>query len=295
MGRLIEKVTGLTWDAAMRERLFTPLGLTHTITLPEEALLFGAAAGHVEVEGEQVTAPVWQLPRSLGPAGLITATVADVLGFARMHLTGGLAADGTRLLSESSAAQMTEHQADLPDKFILGDSWGLGWIRFGWNGHRVIGHDGNTIGQAAFLRILPEAGLAVTMLTNGGNTRDLYEDLYREIFAELADVEIPAAFAPPEEPVDVDITPYLGTYERASVRMEVFVGDDGPTLRTTVMGPIAEMLPDPVEEYPLVPVGPALFAVRPPEMETWAPVTFYELPTGERYVHFGVRATPRVD
>jgi hypothetical protein len=24
-------------------------------------------------------------------------------------------------------------------------------------------------------------------------------------------------------------------------------------------------------------------------------VTFYELPTGERYVHFGVRATPRVD
>jgi hypothetical protein len=23
-------------------------------------------------------------------------------------------------------------------------------------------------------------------------------------------------------------------------------------------------------------------------------VTFYRLPTGERYVHFGVRATPRV-
>jgi hypothetical protein len=24
------------------------------------------------------------------------------------------------------------------------------------------------------------------------------------------------------------------------------------------------------------------------------PVTFYELPTGERYLHFGVRATPKV-
>ena len=53
---------------------------------------------------------------------------------------------------------MAEHQADLPDKYILGDSWGLGWIRFGWDGHRLIGHDGNTIGQAAFLRLLPEAG-----------------------------------------------------------------------------------------------------------------------------------------
>jgi dipeptidyl aminopeptidase/acylaminoacyl peptidase/CubicO group peptidase (beta-lactamase class C family) len=299
MGRLIEKVTESTWDEAMKERLFTPLGLTHTITLPEDALLFGAAAGHVEQEGEQVTAPLWQLPRSLGPAGLITSTVADVLSFARMHLTGGLAADGTRLLSESSAAQMAEHQADLPDKLILGDSWGLGWIRFGWGAdgeHRVIGHDGNTIGQAAFLRILPEQGLAVTMLTNGGNTRDLYEDLYREIFAELAGVEIPAAFAPPETPAEVDIAQYVGKYARSSVEMDVYVGDDGaPHLRTTLLGPIAEMVPDPVEEHPMVPVGPGLFAVRPPEMETWAPVTFYELPTGERYLHFGVRATPRVD
>ena len=61
-----------------------------------------------------------------------------------------------------------------------------------------------------------------------------------------------------------------------------------------VTGPLAELVPDPVEEHPLVPVGPALFAVKPPEAETWAPVTFYELPTGERYLHFGVRATPRV-
>ena len=44
----------------------------------------------------------------------------------------------------------------------------------------------------------------------------------------------------------------------------------------------------------MVPVGPGLFAVKPPEAETWIPVTFYELPTGEPYVHFGVRATPRV-
>ena len=47
---------------------------------------------------------------------------------------------------------MTEKQADLPDKYTLGDSWGIGWIRFGWDGRRLIGHDGNTLGQAAFLR-----------------------------------------------------------------------------------------------------------------------------------------------
>jgi dipeptidyl aminopeptidase/acylaminoacyl peptidase/CubicO group peptidase (beta-lactamase class C family) len=293
LGRIIEKLTDKTWDEAMRERLFTPLDLASTVTLPEEAILHPAAIGHIDDHGEQVTTPVFLLPRSLGPAGLITAPVADLLGFARLHLAGGLAPDGTRVLSEASTVAMTEHEADVPDKYILGDSWGLGWIRFGWDGERLIGHDGNTLGQAAFLRILPEQGLAVALLTNGGNTRDLYQDLYRELFATLADVQMPQPLTPPSEPVEVDVTPYVGTYARESVRMEVLA--EGPTLRTTVLGPLAEMVPDPVDEYPMVPIGPALFAVKPPEADTWAPVTFYELPTGERYVHFGARATPRVD
>ncbi len=293
LGRVIEKLTDQTWDQAMRERLFTPLGLTRTMTLAEEAILHEVAIGHVDAEGKQVPTSVWDLPRSVGPAGLVKSTVRDVLGFAKLHLSGGLAPDGTRVLSAESAEAMTRHEADLPDKFILGDSWGLGWIRFGWHGHRLIGHDGNTLGQAGFLRLLPEQGVAVAMLTNGGNTRDLYEDLYREIFAEVAGVDMSEPFTPPTEPVEVDIAPYVGTYARSSVRMEVLA--EGPTLRTTILGPLAEMVPDPVEEYPLVAVGPALFAVKPPEADTWAPVTFYELPTGERYVHFGVRATPRVD
>ncbi|MFC7492631.1 MULTISPECIES: serine hydrolase [unclassified Nocardioides] len=300
LGRVIEVLTGQTWDQAMKERLFTPLGLTHTVTLAEEAILFAAAVGHVEAEGEQVPTPVWDLPRSVGPAGLIKSTVRDVLGFARLHLSGGLAPDGKRVLSAESTEAMTRHEADLPDKFILGDSWGLGWIRFDWHGRRLIGHDGNTLGQAGFLRVLPDAergGVAVALLANGGNTRDLYEDLYREVFREVAGVEMSQPFTPPAEPVEVDITPYVGTYSRSSVRMDVLAPVDGgsPTLRTEVLGPLAEMVPDPVDEYPMVPVGPALFAVKPPEADTWAPVTFYELPTGERYVHFGVRATPRVE
>ncbi|HEV3358020.1 MAG TPA: serine hydrolase [Pseudonocardiaceae bacterium] len=290
VGRVIEKVTGKTWDEAIRERLFTPLGLTHTVTLPEEALLFRAAVGHVGEE-TPVRAPVWVLPRSAGPAGLIASTVADVLAFARLHLTGGLASDGDRVLSAESGATMADKHADLPDKYSLGDSWGLGWIRYNWDGHRVIGHDGGTIGQSAFLRILPEQGLAVALLTNGGNTRDLYEDLYREIFAEVAGVAMPQPLAPPAEPVTVDITPWLGTYERASVRMEILA--EGPTLRVTTTGPLADLMDKTVQDFPMVAVEPDLFVTRAPETETWNAVLFYTLPTGARYVHHGGRATPK--
>ncbi|WP_127794316.1 serine hydrolase [Agromyces sp. LHK192] len=296
-GRVIEVLTGKTWDAAMRERLYTPLGLRATGTLPEEALLHPAAVGHVDgPDGEPQVVPVWSLPRPLGPAGLITCPVSDLLSFARMHLAGGLAADGTRVLSEASVAEMASKQAELPDPYTLGDSWGVGWIRFDWNGHRLLGHDGNTIGQAAFLRVLPEQGFAVALLTNGGHTRDLHMDLYREIFAELAGVEM-AAQLEPVEGFEGDIAPHVGVYGRASVRIEVSAGegDAPPVLRMTPLGLLAELEEDPGTDYPLHPVAENLWVTRAAGTETWMAVTFYELDGGRRYVHLGARATPRLD
>ena len=298
MGRVIEKLTGGTWDQALRERVFLPLGLKHTGTLPEEVLLHRSAMGHnTEGTAEPARASVWGLPRSIGPAGMISSTAADVLAFARVHLSGGRGPDGSQVLSEAGAAAMTEKHADLPDKYSLGDSWGLGWIRYGWDGHRLIGHDGNTIGQAAFLRLLPEQGLAVTLLTNGGNARDLYQDLYREIFAELAGVAMQAPLTPPAQPPTVDMRRHVGSYERASSSIDVFERADTAVLRVTITGPLADMLPDPVEEFDLTPVDSTgdLFVLRGPESQTWNPVTFYTLPGGEPYLHFGARAAPKVD
>ena len=289
LGLVVEQLTGQTWDQALRERLITPLGLTSTVTLPEDALRFAAAIGHEA--GEPVA--TWGLPRSVGPAGLITSTARELLAFARLPLTGGLAADGTRVLAVKAAEALAAHAVDLPDPYVLGDSWGLGWIRFDWGGHRLIGHDGSTLGQNAYLRILPEQGLAVTLLTNGGHTQNLYQELFREIFAEIAGVTMSRSLTPPEEPVPVDVGPYTGTYERASTRIEIEDGETGPLMRTTVTGPLAELVPDPAEEYPMVPVRPGLFLVRPPGSLSWLPITFYQIEDGSEYVHFGVRATPR--
>jgi len=285
-GRVIEKLTGDTWDAAVRDRIVKPLGLTRTVTLAEEAIMHSAAVGHLYEDGKNTVAPVWGIPRSAGPAGAITATVGDLLTFAKAHLNGDI-------LSDASREQMAAQQVELPDKHTLGDSWGIGWERMGWDGHRLIGHDGNTIGQAAFWRVLPDQKFSVVLLTNGGNGAKLYEELYREIFRELAGVEMPQRLGPPETPVDVDITPYLGVYERASIRQEVHVDDQGPVMTVRVTGPLAEVLQEQDAHYRMVAVAPDLFVCQDPETGNWIPATFYQLPTGERYVHFGARATPR--
>src|SRR5690606_30292210 len=293
-GRVIEKVTGRVWDAAMRELLFAPLGLSRTVTLPEEALLHRTAAGHVhEGEEEPRRAPVWGLPRTTGPAGAICASAGDLLTFARLHLSGGVAPDGTRLLSAQSVAAMQACEAELPDPYTLADSWGLGWFRLGWDGTRLVGHDGNTIGQSAFLRVLPGHDLAVTLLTNGGHTRDLYESLVREVVRELAGVEMTRPLVPPQPPPEVDLTPYEGTYERTGVRLDVWRAERGPRLRLTVTSPVPGLDREP-KELDLVPVRDALFAVRLPAVRTWTPVTFYRLADGTPYVHMGARATRKV-
>ena len=294
-GRLVEHLTGTTWDAALTERLARPLGLTRTVTLPEDALLHRTAVGHVgEPDDDPSPATRWALPRSMGPAGTVTASVEDVLSFARMHLDGGVAADGTRVLSAAAVDAMAAKQTDLPDTYTLGDSWGLGWIRFDWGGERLLGHDGSTIGQSAFLRVLPSHGLAVALLTNGGNTTDLFHDLYREIFEEAAAVEKPASLEPPASPPEVDPQRYVGRYERSGMTTEVLAGEDGLRLRATTTGPLADVVPEPVHELPLVAVGPGLFVLRPTGVTTWTAVTFYSLADGSRYVHYGARANPLV-
>ena len=108
LGRIVEVVTGKVWDEALKDLLLTPLGVTHTMTLPEEALRFRAAMGHLGEAGQDPDpAPSWDLmPRSAGPYGRVIATAGDVARLARMHLNGGVAQDGTRVLSEETVALM---------------------------------------------------------------------------------------------------------------------------------------------------------------------------------------------
>ncbi|WP_220377865.1 serine hydrolase domain-containing protein [Streptomyces inhibens] len=292
LGRVLEVATGVQWDELMRERLYRPLGLTHTATLPEEVLRFRAATGHLG--DPPVQAETWGLMRSAGPAGLICSTPREVLKFARLHLDNGVAEDGTKILSAEGVTAMQTPQVELPGPSVLCRAWGLGWLLDTWDGHRVYGHDGGTIGQSAFLRVLPDDDLAICLLTNGGDTIGLYRDVFEEIVQELAGVTMPAPVEPATEPVAVDPADYVGVYQRLSSSMEIVERDGGLVMLDRFTGPLAELMPDPEQEYALHPVEPGVFVVRRPGLDTWIPVVFYTLADGTPYLHHGARATPKV-
>ena len=295
-GRLVEQATGTTWDAALRERVVEPLGLGRTVTLPEEVLLHAAALGHVEdADGRPVPAPVWTLPRSCGPAGLVCSTVGDQLGFAVAHLRGGVCPDGSRLLAATSAEAMAAEQVVRVDITDHDDasSWGLGWARGSWDGTRVLGHDGNTIGQSAFLRLLPEHGIATVLLTNGGDAGPLHRRLVGELLAELVGVTVPAPVEPGTD-APAPAEGMVGTWAQASARLDVRREGDGLVLRHTDTSPFAHLDPESSWERPLVPYAEGVALVRQPRATTWRPLTLETTAEGRDLVHLGWRAHTRM-
>lgn len=214
LGRLVEVLRGKPYDAVLLERVAAPLGLERVSPSPYEAILHRAATGHVAGDdGSMRAAPTWALARSNAPAGsMLAMTPADLLGFVRMHLAGGTAPDGTRVLDAGSVAAMQTRQVDLPRLSGMGDAWGLGWELFDTPQGTVVAHDGGTIGQAAFLRVVPEQGVAIALLTNGGDFFGLFGDVVSRLLRELTGVTLPERPTPPAQPQDVDVTRYLGHY-----------------------------------------------------------------------------------
>ncbi len=230
LGRLVEVLREKPYDACLREHLIKPLGITHAATSPYEAILFRAAVGHYEDAPGAGYHPtqMWALVRSNIAAGSMFAMSArSLLAFARMHLEDGKAADGTQVLSAGTPALMHERQVELPYLGHLGTSWGLGFERFDLPTGDLVGHDGNTIGQSAFLRIVPDAGVGVALLTNGGNAGLVFRDVVGHALRELTGRSLPDEPLPPADPPRIDASRYVGTYASSSVTLEVSQEDDG--------------------------------------------------------------------
>jgi CubicO group peptidase (beta-lactamase class C family) len=306
LGRIIEVLDGKSWDKSLRDRLIGPLALTRTVTLPEEAILHRAAVGH---DSAGVPVRVWGLPRSVGPAGLITATAGDLLTFARLHLAGGILPDGKRILSEASVSAMRQPRAAIPDFAAPGAAIGLGWRLGSWGGRGIFGHDGDTVGQSAYLRIDPEARLAACLLTNAAESESLFRELFDEVFGDLAGVTMPAiplparSAGPPDQvtglvtvAADLDLERHVGRYERTSRRFDVSVRDGRLHLVLTVTGKLADLFNSEPEELILYPADSSgdRFVLRSREDQPWIPLSFGHLPDRTPYLYLAGRVTSRV-
>ena len=294
-GRIVEKLRGCSWDDALRRHLLEPLATEGMGTFPERALRFRAAVGHFlhPKRGEIVLAPLWPEPRASGPAGATPFAFArDLCRFARMHLEGGVAQSGGRVLAEASVRAMQERQVELPPA-QLANGWGLGWMLFDWSGQRVIGHDGGTAGQYAFLRVVPERRVAIALLTNGGDAGSLYREVFAHVLGAVCGIALPPL--PEANPtLSTDPSRYTGRYERLATSLDLALEDGKLVARQRWLRPPFPT-PDP-PPFPVELVDERTLLMRLPPAGTPAAVSCLELDAGGRpgYLLAGGRLHRRV-
>jgi len=226
-GRIVEVLTGLPWAVAITERILRPLEMQHSAADPSEVLRYRAAMGHVPDPQDpsiQRVAPRCYLPLSHAPAGsVLSMSAPDLLAFAKMHMNAPRNMGGKTILSEVSVAQMQQEQVSLPAHSPGGMThWGLGWSLRKQGSLQTFGHYGATLGQFAYLNVLPEHGLVIALLTNSESS-GLFNEIEKELMAELADIEMEKDPVPVNTAIDHQR--YIGRYENIAGIATVFERD----------------------------------------------------------------------
>lgn len=299
LGRIVEVLEDATFEDVLRERIFEPLGLEHTVSFADEAILHAVSVGHDPdpETGQMTVGSPWALARAFGPMGAaVIASAGDVLRFVQPHIGSG---DG-KLLEANLVSAMQEEQVGLVDD-LLGRAWGLGWILDRWGEIDVIGHDGNSIGQNAFMRVAPGERFGFCLQTNVGSALLLYRELAHWLFGE----RFGDGIGPNPDPTVIDETTvadparYTGVYQREGLRLEVTTEASHLLATVTPTHEVAQSQGwPPMIDLPLQPTDrPDTFMLRVPIADADLPAVFFapEDPGGKpTYLHYGGRAKRRV-
>jgi CubicO group peptidase (beta-lactamase class C family) len=172
MGYLEGKLTGLGWEGAIRQRIFTPLGMSHSNLSVEEIEKTDDHALPYELKKEVVTKVPYHNIDAIGPAGSINSSVDDMSHYLTFQLGDGKYGD-QRIVSESNLREMHSPQTAIPDPppaFSLPGlghfSYGLAWVVTSYRGHNLVWHNGGIDGFYALLSMLPDDHMGIVVLTN---------------------------------------------------------------------------------------------------------------------------------
>ena len=257
-GLIIAKITGTTYEKAIKELIFEPLGMKHSYFFPNEIMSRRFAVGHTQhPDGKITVARPWALPRGNAPAGGISANAGDQVLWARFHLGDGRAADGTRVLSEELLQLMQKPTVEMKGSAI-GDYVGISWLMRDVDGVRLVGHGGTTNGQHSDFLMVPERDFAIAVMTNcGPNGAQLHDELTR--WALQAYLGIVDKDPEPVELGDAELAQYVGHYETLAALVDINV-DAGRLLAKVAIKPeflekLRESGEDEPDEQPPFPFG----------------------------------------
>jgi CubicO group peptidase (beta-lactamase class C family) len=245
LGRVVEKIEGQDFSAAMQYGLLNPLGMTRSSFHLTPELDKRYAKGYRNGEEAERT------PLRDAPAGALLSSVNDMSRFVSFLFADGYA-QGAQIVQTETLREMFTPQYDaLP--FDFGHQVGLAWMLSGLSvpsGDRLVWHNGGATPFQAHLSLLPEKKLGVIILAN----TDEASSFITQVGVKALELAMEAKYgAPPApssnqakaEPVKVPheiLAQYTGSYVMFNGQLGT-ITLDGDQLKTSLMGANLTLMP----------------------------------------------------
>lgn len=173
-GHIIQSVSGKPWEQFLKERIWTPLGMTHTAG-NTKALIDGAdvAAPHARADGKLVALEHTDHDNN-APAGSMNSSVEDLAKWMILQLNRGGKIFSAERSKEMWSANTITPIGNLPKNAPAAfaevqpqfSAYGLGWGLRDYRGRKMVSHTGTLAGYVSRTVLIPELNFGVVVLTN---------------------------------------------------------------------------------------------------------------------------------
>ncbi len=205
-GRVIEVVTGKTYEAAVTELVLTPLGMDHTLFFPTQIMTYRYATGYNKIDDEMVVQRPWMMMRSAAPAGSsCSSTVKDMTKYAHYIMSGTMPetpepaettgdAGAVQPAAASPLSTLDRSQLWAPVRSVgvginafPGEEGNIGqsWFVDSYEGATIISHGGTTLGHQSDFWVSPDRGVGFIAMTNASNGHAMNRKLSEWVKREL--------------------------------------------------------------------------------------------------------------
>jgi CubicO group peptidase (beta-lactamase class C family) len=171
LGSIIESVSGQGYAEYMSGSVLRPLGMDRSTFLEEDVKRDPDVATPYVTNDEGVkVATRYPFGQMLADGGLMSNAL-DMARFASMLLNGG-ELDSVRLARPETIQTMMEPKVRTVEEPLLGTghhAYGYGLrIKEGFMGGNLVYHSGSVFGSSGYMGLLPDEGVGVVLLANGG-------------------------------------------------------------------------------------------------------------------------------
>jgi D-aminopeptidase len=219
----IERVGGASFEAQLKQRLFDPLGMLDTESVPSDySITPGIATMHVPAPGGGWRRGLFPSEENRG-AGAIVSTVDDMLRWTE-HLR-----TQDRFGSPATWTALTG-LVPFPDGTIGGYAMGLAVESY--RGVRIVHHSGGVVGGSSQMLTAPDHGLDIVIMANGApacNPVKLAEQALELILADHLGERAPTIAA-------ADYKDLLGNWWSADTGMVYGLVDEEDVLKLSLCG-----------------------------------------------------------